>query len=308
MITSPSEKSQEAMQAKTQAIPPRVREEVSPLPSGGTEGQVLTMGETEAEWEDLPKELPEGGTAGQVLTLEVPEGETDPVPAWATPAGGKAALSAAIDKSFPNGNSVTFTNTPFSASMSSANSTKLTLQIQTECGDNLLDPNEAGKSYYFMIMCLPLKVSASGAAASPTVTHPPIGYTSGDPIRYKARIKSIKFNIMVKTDASPSTYVNKGNLTMMTERGTGNYIEFDVDPGSYTYANKYVSGVFEYSYSATEIGGTVTSYKISTAEIELDDIHIISGYKNGTEQTEVSFATQPTVSTAYTNFSLWKLS
>lgn len=71
------------MQAKTQAIPPKAREEVSPLPSGGTEGQVLTMGETEAEWEDLPKELPEGGTAGQVLTLEVPEGETDPVPAWA---------------------------------------------------------------------------------------------------------------------------------------------------------------------------------------------------------------------------------
>ena len=82
-ITKPSEKSQEAMQAKTQAIPPRVREEVSPLPSGGTEGQVLTMGETEAEWKDLPQELPEGGTAGQVLTLEVPEGETDPVPAWA---------------------------------------------------------------------------------------------------------------------------------------------------------------------------------------------------------------------------------
>lgn len=42
-IITPSEKSQEAMQAKTQAIPPRVREEVSPLPSGGTAGQVLTV-------------------------------------------------------------------------------------------------------------------------------------------------------------------------------------------------------------------------------------------------------------------------
>ncbi len=82
MITNPSKESQEAMQAKTQAVPPKVRQEISPLPSGGTEGQVLTMGETEAEWDDIPSQLPEGGTAGQVLTLEVPEGETDPVPAW----------------------------------------------------------------------------------------------------------------------------------------------------------------------------------------------------------------------------------
>ena len=75
MITSPSEKSQEAMQAKTQAIPPKAREEVSPLPSGGTEGQVLTMGETEAEWADIPSQLPEGGTAGQVLTMGYTEPE-----------------------------------------------------------------------------------------------------------------------------------------------------------------------------------------------------------------------------------------
>ena len=79
-IITPDTKSQEAMQAKTQAIPPKVREEISPLPSGGTEGQVLTMGETEAEWDDIPSQLPEGGTPGQVLTMgaSVPD-----VPEWA---------------------------------------------------------------------------------------------------------------------------------------------------------------------------------------------------------------------------------
>ena len=88
-IIKPSEKSQEAMQAKTQAIPPKVREEISPLPSGGTEGQVLTMGETEAEWADIPSQLPDGGTEGQVLTMGETEAEWDDIPSQ-LPEGGTA--------------------------------------------------------------------------------------------------------------------------------------------------------------------------------------------------------------------------
>lgn len=108
-IQSPTKESQEAMQAKTQAVPPM--NVGSGLPEGGTVGQVLTKTATGAAWDDVPEELPEGGTTGQVLTktasgtawgnipeelpeggtegqvltLEVPEGETDPVPTWADP-------------------------------------------------------------------------------------------------------------------------------------------------------------------------------------------------------------------------------
>lgn len=82
-IQSPTKESQEAMQAKTQAIPPR--NVGDSLPEGGTVGQVLTKTATGAAWDDVPEELPTEGTAGQVLTLEVPEGETDPVPTWADP-------------------------------------------------------------------------------------------------------------------------------------------------------------------------------------------------------------------------------
>lgn len=92
-IQSPTKESQEAMQAKTQAVPPM--NVGGGLPEGGTVGQVLTKTATGAEWDDVPEELPDAGTAGQVLTLEVPEGETDPVPTWADPeeelpAGGTA--------------------------------------------------------------------------------------------------------------------------------------------------------------------------------------------------------------------------
>lgn len=66
MITSPSEKSQEAMNNKTLRVPPAMPG--TDLPTGGTEGQVLTMGATAPEWANVPEELPEGGTQGQVLT------------------------------------------------------------------------------------------------------------------------------------------------------------------------------------------------------------------------------------------------
>ena len=73
-IQSPTEKSQIAMQAKTQAIPPR--ELGDDLPSGGTVGQVLTKTATGSEWADVPEELPEGGSNGQFLK------KTADGPAW----------------------------------------------------------------------------------------------------------------------------------------------------------------------------------------------------------------------------------
>lgn len=44
------------------------------LPTGGTQGQVLTQGTTGPEWQDAPSGLPDGGTPGQVLT----QGESGP--------------------------------------------------------------------------------------------------------------------------------------------------------------------------------------------------------------------------------------
>ena len=44
------------------------------LPTGGTQGQVLTQGATGPEWQDAPSGLPDGGTPGQVLT----QGESGP--------------------------------------------------------------------------------------------------------------------------------------------------------------------------------------------------------------------------------------
>ena len=45
-----------------------------PLPTGGTQGQVLTQGTTGPEWQDAPSGLPDGGAPGQVLT----QGENGP--------------------------------------------------------------------------------------------------------------------------------------------------------------------------------------------------------------------------------------
>lgn len=39
-----------------------------PLPTGGTEGQVLTKTASGAQWDDVPSDLPSGGTDGQILT------------------------------------------------------------------------------------------------------------------------------------------------------------------------------------------------------------------------------------------------
>lgn len=44
------------------------------LPTGGTQGQVLTQGTTGPEWQDAPSGLPDGGTPGQILT----QGESGP--------------------------------------------------------------------------------------------------------------------------------------------------------------------------------------------------------------------------------------
>lgn len=44
------------------------------LPTGGTQGQVLTQGTTGPEWRDAPSGLPDGGAPGQVLT----QGESGP--------------------------------------------------------------------------------------------------------------------------------------------------------------------------------------------------------------------------------------
>ena len=44
------------------------------LPTGGTQGQVLTQGATGPAWQDAPSGLPDGGTEGQVLT----KGESGP--------------------------------------------------------------------------------------------------------------------------------------------------------------------------------------------------------------------------------------
>ena len=52
------------------------------LPSGGCEGQVLTIVSGEPDWADVPTELPDGGTEGQVLT------KTSNGVAWQTPSGG----------------------------------------------------------------------------------------------------------------------------------------------------------------------------------------------------------------------------
>ena len=52
------------------------------LPSGGCEGQVLTIVSGEPDWADVPTELPNGGTEGQVLT------KTSNGMAWQTPSGG----------------------------------------------------------------------------------------------------------------------------------------------------------------------------------------------------------------------------
>ena len=46
------------------------------LPTGGTQGQVLTQGATGPAWQDAPSGLPDGGTPGQVLT------KTDSGEAW----------------------------------------------------------------------------------------------------------------------------------------------------------------------------------------------------------------------------------
>ena len=44
------------------------------LPTGGTQGQVLTQGTTGPEWQDAPSGLPDGGAPGQILT----QGESGP--------------------------------------------------------------------------------------------------------------------------------------------------------------------------------------------------------------------------------------
>lgn len=58
-----------------------------PLPSGGTEGQILTLGTDGPEWTDAPDPLPTGGTDGQVLTKTTDGAAWENVPSE-LPAGG----------------------------------------------------------------------------------------------------------------------------------------------------------------------------------------------------------------------------
>lgn len=55
------------------------------LPSGGTQGQVLTKGASAPEWADVPKELPAIGSGDAGKVLKVNAGETGVE--WDTPAG-----------------------------------------------------------------------------------------------------------------------------------------------------------------------------------------------------------------------------
>ena len=57
------------------------------LPTGGTQGQVLTQGANGPEWADAPDGLPEGGAEGQVLTKTATGAQWDDVPSD-LPAGG----------------------------------------------------------------------------------------------------------------------------------------------------------------------------------------------------------------------------
>ena len=59
------------------------------LPTGGTQGQVLTQGATGPAWQDAPSGLPDGGTPGQVLT------KTESGEAWEdAPEGGVTSFKA----------------------------------------------------------------------------------------------------------------------------------------------------------------------------------------------------------------------
>src|SRR5690625_5292161 len=54
----------------------------APLPTGGTDGQVLTKTTDGAAWENVPSELPSGGTTGQVLTKTESGSEWADAPDW----------------------------------------------------------------------------------------------------------------------------------------------------------------------------------------------------------------------------------
>lgn len=234
MITSPSEKSQEAMQAKTQAIPPRVREEVSPLPSGGTEGQVLTMGETEAEWDDIPSQLPEGGTAGQVLTLEVPEGETDPVPAWAdVPKELPASLGTAGQVLTVNSGAtgVEWADAPSEDTYDIYLKLRNSIGVNTgEYGSNVIEVAQSG--YY--------------KNGSTTLT---TGYDALKEILFSKSVRVSKLIVDVPTSGSTRHYY--GCITPYTGYSCGRVIESNMESAlDIRVYNGSINLVFEYGYTA----------------------------------------------------------
>lgn len=91
MITEPTNKSKEAMEAKTLVVPPKERTIEGGLPSGGEAGQVVTKTADGAEWADVPQELPdlEGSDAGDVLT-NIGNNKTAWVANHDVPSGGSA--------------------------------------------------------------------------------------------------------------------------------------------------------------------------------------------------------------------------
>ena len=78
----------------------------SGLPDGGTEGQILTQGTTGPEWADAPDPLPSGGTTGQLLT-KTAEGT-----AWADAPRGDA-FTVQLTQAGWNDNAQTVTNDLF---------------------------------------------------------------------------------------------------------------------------------------------------------------------------------------------------
>lgn len=119
MITEPTNKSKEAMEAKTLAIPPRERTGEGGLPSGGEVGQVVTKTAGGAAWEDIPQELPdlEGSDAGDVLT-NIGNNKTAWAPNHDVPSGGSDGQ--VLTKMSNDNHAVGWKNAPAAPLMKSA--------------------------------------------------------------------------------------------------------------------------------------------------------------------------------------------
>lgn len=78
MITEPTNKSKEAMEAKTLVVPPKERTEEGGLPSGGEVGQVLTKTSDGAEWAAQSVGLCKNTSSSTKISFNVPDTTTLP--------------------------------------------------------------------------------------------------------------------------------------------------------------------------------------------------------------------------------------